>query len=390
MYGDDGVASRPAAIELVQLGLAQVVSGADYLNIHIRPWPSKRTVDSQLQDLEELTLDDYGVCLYPLSAGMRGVRLPGRLTGRPYARAMARGRGTLETAYFEFAVLEQYRNDGRFRFNFGDGGASMWLTDEASDDDDVFERDHVGLSHMGFAYDLSRYDAGDLTSPIERRVAVFYSDLCTLTPEHQRRWETYEVPEDNLELHPIWWGSQMGHWGDAVGPFSHLFLELENLNELSTLAFSEPMFRYTEKPADLGWLLRPSQREWDDFVLQLDKALSDNLRPQFFDQVGIPSEDPTGQRLGTLVRLDRFMQNHGVTESEARKVLEPLRQIRKARQKPAHAVRENLNDRTYIHQQINLLQEVIGALTGVRGWLSSHPACSEWSNSNETLSVYPL
>jgi hypothetical protein len=381
---------RSAGIDLVRAGLLQVVTGADYMNIHIRPWPSRRSVDEQVQDLESLTSEDYGVCLYPTVTGMKGVRLPARMAGRPYARAMARGKGTLELAYFEFTVLEQYRNDSRFRFGFGDAGASMWLNDEASGDAEVFERDHVGLSHIGFAYDLSGYDAEDPESPIARRVAVFFYDLLTLTPEHQRRWETYQVPDDGLQPHPIWWQSQMGHWVEEIGPFSHLFLEVENLCQLSTMTFGEPLFRVTERPADLGWLLRPSQREWDDFVLQLDKVLSDNLRHHFFDTAKVPATDDQGQRIGSLNRLQHFMLAHGVSASEATTVLAPLRKVRKARQKPAHEVRSDLTDRTFIHQQISLLQEVIGSLTGIRGWLATHPDCRGWKNSNENLTAYPI
>lgn len=388
IHGGDVEVSRGPGLELLRAGFLQVVTEADYMNIHIRPWPSRRTLDDQVQDLESLTPDGYGVCLYPTPAGMKGIRLPARMAGRPFARAMARGKGTLELAYFEFAVLEQYRNDSRFRFGFGDAGASMWLTDEASDDAEVFERDHVGLSHIGFAYDLSGYDAQDPESPIARRVAVFYCDLITLTPEHQRRWETYRVPDDNLQPHPIWWQSQMGHWVEEVGPFSHLFMEIENLCQLSTMAFGEPLFRVTERPADLGWLLRPSQREWDDFVLQLDKVLSDNLRHHFFDTAGVPAIDKGGQRIGSLNRLQHFMLAHGVTTSEATTVLAPLRKIRKARQKPAHEVRTDMTDRTFIHQQISLLQDVIGALTGIRGWLATHPNCRSWKNSNENLTAY--
>lgn len=56
---------------------------------------------------------------------------------------------------------------------------------------------------------------------------------------------------------------------------------------MPSLAFGQNMFRTTERPEDLGWLLRSSQREWDEFVVQLDKVLSDNLRPQFFDSAGV-------------------------------------------------------------------------------------------------------
>jgi hypothetical protein len=94
-------AVRAPAIELVKAGLVQVMVGADYMNIHIRPWPSRRSTEDQIQDMQGLEQSDYGVCLYPTPAGMKGVRLPNRLSGRPFARAMARGKGTLELAYFE-------------------------------------------------------------------------------------------------------------------------------------------------------------------------------------------------------------------------------------------------------------------------------------------------
>lgn len=390
IYGEPVQTVRAPAIELVRAGLVQVMVGADYLNIHIRPWPSRRSREDQIQDMQRLEQSDYGVCLYPTSAGMKGVRLPSRLSGRPFARAMARGKGTLELAYFEFDVLEQYRNDSRFRFNFGDSGASMGLSDEAFEDKDVFERDHVGLSHIGFAYDLSGYNPAEPASPIVRRVAVFYCDLITLTPEHQRRWETYQVDGANLKPHPLWWNAQMGHWPDGVGPFTRLFKELENLNELAVLAFGEALFRATDRPGDMGWLLRPSQREWDDFVLQLDKVLSDNLRSEFFDSVGVPQVDKAGQRIGTLNRFRLFMQSGGVEESNARKLLGPLQEVRKARQAPAHALRTNITDRTFVHQQITLLQEVYSALGATRHWLATHPKCSGWEEKHKDLQTYML
>lgn len=384
------VDERMPAVELIEAGLLQVVTSSDYMNIHICPWPSRRSAEDQINDVDELDIADYGVCLYPTPAGMKGVRLPNRFSGRPYARAMARGKGTLELAYFQFDVLEQYRNDSRFRFGFGDAGASMGLRDEAFEHEDVFERDHVGLSHIGFAYDLSGFDPDDPNSPIVRRVAVFHCDLVSLTPEHQRRWETYQVEGSGLEPHPLWWNSQMGHWPDAVGPFTRLFMELENLNELSTLAFGQNMFRTTERPADLGWLLRSSQREWDEFVVQLDKVLSDNLRPQFFDSAGVAGIGEDRQRIATLNRLQRFMQGGGSSEEEARKLLGPLREVRKYRQGPAHAIRHNITDRTFIHRQIALLSDITDAMGALRHWLASHPDCKEWQEKHKDLKTYML
>lgn len=390
IFGDLAPSVGAAAAQLVAAGLVQVMTGEDYPNIHIRPWPSRRSVEAQLNDIADLSDDDYGVALYPTPLGMKGVRLPRRFAHRPYAQAMARGRGTLDLAFFQFDVLEQYRNDGRFRFGFGDAGASMGLTDEASEDGDVFERDHVGMSHIGFAYDLREYDPDDPNSPIIRRVAAFYCDLAALTPEHQRRWETYEVGPEGLDPHPLWWNSQMGHWEDAVGPFSRLFMELENLNQLAILSFGETMFRTVERPPEFGWLLRPSQKEWDEFVGQLDKLLSENLRSQFFARAGVEAFDDDNRPRGTLTRLQLFMIGGGASEFAARRLLGPLRTVRKARQAPAHAIRENITDKTFVHRQIALLNDVVEAIGALRVWLSTHPNCSGWEEKYKGMQTYMI
>ena len=54
------------AKELVADGKLQVmVSEVDYSNPHIRPWPSRRTIESQSESLDELAGAGYGVVLYP-------------------------------------------------------------------------------------------------------------------------------------------------------------------------------------------------------------------------------------------------------------------------------------------------------------------------------------
>lgn len=144
-----------AAKRLVTDGKLQVMSEADYPNPHIRPWPSRRTIDSQIESLNELSGADYGVVLYPTPIALKGVRVPARLKGRPFGAALAKGRGTLELAYFSFDVLEPYRNDPRYHFRYWDFGVDMGIGDEAYLDETELERDKVSLSHIGFAYDVT-------------------------------------------------------------------------------------------------------------------------------------------------------------------------------------------------------------------------------------------
>lgn len=388
--GDVGPDRRREAIELVRAGLVQVVSEADYMNPHIRPWPSRRSADDQIRSLKSLKPKSYGVCLYPMPAAMKGVRLSKRFADRPFERAMAMGRGTLELACFAIDVLEPYRNDPRYRFSYYDFGVDMAIGDDAYLDDTEPERDKISLSHLGFAYDLSGYDKTDLNTPIIRRVCAFYGDLITLTPEHQQRWRSYQVPDDGLEPHPVWWGMQMGNWADGVGPFTRLFFELQNINELFERALGVPLLTTTKRPNDLGWLLRPSQREWDEFVQRLDKVLSENLRHAAFDILGIAKQDSHGQNLGTLSRLQRFMESHSISTEVARDILQPLRDVRSARQKPAHALRANISDQTFVHRQVALLHDLNSSLIEIRRWLSTHPKNRGWKPPHEELGDYRM
>ncbi|MDN3309353.1 hypothetical protein QWJ90_00225 [Microbacterium oryzae] len=379
-----------AAIEVVEADLVQVVGPDDYINIHIRPWPSRRAMAAQVEELRDLSGDDYGVVLYPMAKAMKSVKLPKKYEATPFSRAMARGRSTLEVAFFSADVLEGYRNDARFRFGMSDFGINFWLTDEASDDEDHSDKDSVSLVHLGFAYDMRKYSPEDPESPIVRRVAAFYGDLKNLTPEHQQRWSSYQVDTDGIDPHPVWFASQMGTWPDGVGPFGRLRQELENINELFENVWGMKLFRTHEAPDDFGWILRADQREWDHFIHSLDKLLSDNINGSALDNAGVERKNSAGQPIGTLVRLERFMRMNHVEPDKATWALAPLREVRAARQKPAHSLRANVTDKTFVRKQMRLMHDVNEVLINMRQWLASHPRNREWSDPLSGLKNYPI
>jgi hypothetical protein len=369
---------RDAASALVRDGLVEVVAEEDFPNPHIRPWPSRRTVEQQAASIASLDGTGYGVCLYPTPQALADNPAAESYADEPYRQAMADGRGSLELAYFRFDVLEQYRNDPRFSFRFYDFGAQTVISDDSYEDTDEPEHDKILMDHIGFAYDLSNYDPKDPQSPIVRRVCAFYGDLAKLSAIHQQRWRTYQVPDEALGPHPVWWAQQGGHFPDGIGPFEKLFHELAALNQLYEDAFGAGLLKSTERPADLGWMLRPSQHEWDAFVHQLDKLLSENLDHKALDSGGVPRKDASQQNLGSLRRLGEFLTTHGVTEDAAKAVLKPLSDVRNARQKPAHSLRKNINDRSFVHRQVELLQDLNSSVEALRRFMQSHPANNDW------------
>ena len=398
----NGLPLRPDAQEtvvaeatlLTERGLVQAITSNDYLNPHIRPWQSRRSTEDQVESLSTLKdAGEYGlVCLYPTYKAMKGVRLPKRYTDRPFEKELAKGTGVLELAYFTPDVLEFYRNDPRYHCRIGDFSVFMSVSDDVYGDEGEPEKDKVSLEHAGFAYDLSGFDKKDINSPIVRRLAVFIGDLARLSPEHQQRWNTYRVKGEgeSLNPHPTWFANQMGHWTDDIGPFQRLFTEMKNINNLYQLAFGQDLFKNTERPDEMGWILRASQKEWDEQILLLDKILSENINHKALDAAHVPKLDDDNKTMGLLQRLTKLMQLTRLSPAMTESTMAPLREVRTARQKPAHAIRKNLNDKTFVHKQVDLVGRVSGAMISLRMWLSSHPNADKWKPDFEDKDLIDL
>ncbi|MCU1577342.1 MAG: hypothetical protein JWP70_2046 [Leifsonia sp.] len=114
------------------------------------------------------------------------------------------------------------------------------------------------------------------------------------------------------------------------------------------------------------------------------------LRNEFFDRAGIESTDLKDQRVGSLSRLARYMERHGIAEDVVRDVMKPLRNVRQARQRPAHALRENIHDKKFVHKQVTLLHDINQTLIALRDWFSTHPKNREWGHSLDGLRDYQM
>jgi len=165
----------------------------------------------------------------------------------------------------------------------------------------------------------------------------------------------------------------MGHWPDGSGPFFRLFGELKALNELHQRAFGEDLFGTVVHPKEFGWLLRPSQREFDRFVHDLDKLLSDNIRHKALTAAGVPMKDDKGRAMGTLQRLELLLARSGVKEIDRKRMMKPLYDVRQARQKPAHDTTPNKTDRSLTLKQIELLSDATTSLNTLRHFWQRHP-----------------
>lgn len=360
----------------IALGLIQLVTEAEFPNPHIRPWSDAR-IDRQLEQLQRV-LDPgtpLGGCVYPTPSAMATQDLSA-YRDRPYTQRQAAGHGDLECVYFKMAALEDYRNDPRYGFEFGDFAVNWGIGDEAYMDENEPDSDKIGWVRAGFGYDAEADAHGP--GPIHRYVAVLLTDLNDLTASHQLRLSTWEQPADGLHPHPLWWGTVMGEWVDYIGPFDKVIGELDALNQIWAMIYGLPLFKTTERHRDWGWVLRPSTSEWDKFVLLTDQLISDNIDTKALNAANAPKKNAAGDTLGTLTRLEAFLEGHA--KGGVKDTVRVFKTLRASRNKPAHAARPTLNDQTLVVQQRDLLFDLADSLRAIRVFMSTHPSVknSDW------------
>ncbi|MCK4822055.1 AAA family ATPase, partial [bacterium] len=313
-------------------------------------------------------------CIYPRPKHLKTAVNRMQYDGEPYRLYLALGEPQLAYRSFDLSVLEFYRNDPRYSYENDDVRGKI-----CHNSDGLQGSDRIFLQTFGFSYDDN----------LNRAVAVFLGYLSNLSPEHQLIWQAKELQGD-FKLHPDYYRNAIiGDWGERV-PICGAFLkELYIINRMAEAMARPPLFHqdfgeYGEnKPQRFGFLIRTTLEEFNNFVLLLDKMLSDNINKEFFqNEVSYEREIQRKdgrieiQNKWTLQILDEWIRKYFSTDDDWDKwdrSLKALRKLRKMRQKPAHAIDENIFDQRYFKEQRELIIGVYSAINILRLLLENHP-----------------
>ena len=315
------------------------------------------------------------ICLYPHpNMLLKSDRING-YRDSAYELELAKGSGQLDFRTFDLSVLEYYRNDPRYSYRTDFIHGSICIEDEYFESKDVPESDQILLKTFGFAYD----------EDLNRYVAVFLRYLSDLSPEHQRVWAAKEV-KGSIKLHPDYYASSIqGSWGTRLSIFEAFVQELKIINEMSVVIGKPNLFHncYSSgRPKEFGFLLRPTESEFNLFVLLLDKMLSDNINKKFFEndvELEVEEEREDGKILvrqkGTIQILESWINKYftPVDRSPIDAMIQAFKDVRKLRQKPAHKVNNNTFDQAFFHKQREIVISAYDAVRTLRQILESHP-----------------
>ena len=356
---------------LIENDVLAVNFGEVHVNPHIRAFPDP-PAQEQLSRLQSFA-GDYFV-LYPTHT-LLGRRVNSAdFEGRPFSLRLALGAPQLAYESFDMAVIDHYRRDPRYRFWSNDVTATLSIGDEAYVSQSFPDKHKVLIQHFGFSYDDQH----------RRAVAVFLTDLDGLTPEHQQVWAAFQLT-GNYKLQPDFYRAAiLGDWGLKVSLRDAFVEELKTINAMCLAIGWPKLFRneFAEPPKELAFLIRPTEDEFHAFVQTLDKLMSENINRDFFPASisrELEHERPDGKvavhQCGTIQLLDQWLrQSFRTPDTEpVDECLATFREVRKKRQKPAHAVLTAKYDEALFEQQRQLFIRAYSAVRTLRLVIQNHP-----------------
>jgi hypothetical protein len=357
---------------LIEEDLIGIVYPQDDPNSHILRvgFAPKENQIARLAAVDE----SHHTCIYPRPKHLNAVVDTAQYAGEPYKLYLALGEPQLAYRSFDLSVLEYYRNDPRYIYQNNDIDGYISIIDNPGR---MAKHDQVLLESFGFSYDQD----------FNRAVAVFLRYLVRLSPEHQRIWQVKELAGD-YALHSDYYDqSVFGNWGKGISVFTAFLAELHLINQMAAAMGRGRLFREDfggegNRSPKFTFLVRPTLEEFNDFVHLLDKLLSDNIDKAFF-KGEVPDEEEHERKDGKIeVRQRGTLQ---ILDDWVRKkyrlldwkpwddTIAALRKVRRLRQKPAHAVNENVFDQKYFKEQRELIIEAQNAVNIIRQLLAKHP-----------------
>lgn len=294
---------------------------------------------------------------------------------KPYSEILAQGYGQLDFQSFDISILEFYRNDPRYYYQCNDIQGLIYIKSE-HENNFSSESDKIYLQSFSFSYSKDHN---------QRCVAVFNRYLSDLSEGHQLIWKHKEIKND-FKLHPVYiQNSIMGEFSDYISLTDAFLEEIKIINAMSILMKKPNFFKKTynnDELSEFSFLLKPTLKEYNDFIHLLDKLMSENLNKDFFENDILLEYDEIRsdnkievKRKGTVQLLNEWLDKYFKSENQGHiKAIIPIfKKIRKLRQSPAHSIKQNIFDNKYYKVQRELLNQAYIGIRTIRLIFANYP-----------------
>jgi len=359
---------------LIDEGLVTVLSDKEVINPHIKSLELDIPLDRQKENVSTNT--NYSV-LYPTRKALESIPQD---HAKPYTDLLQKGEEQFKIIFFDIEILERYNNNPKFLIiDYGYRGV-IYVKDEHTNDETI---EYEYIKNYGMAYKDGEY--------LDRAVGVFVCDLANLSAQKQTMWKVFELP-DQLKCHinqGFIKNLIIGEWVEEIWIFHALIEEMKVINEQCEHMKIPKLFNktfgthYSEMPEGYRSILLPTLKNFNDFVLVLEKIVVHNISYDTFQKDttytrSVERKDKSDNFKGSLVMLEEWLiKNVKTTENITDIIIKPLRNIRSIRQQPAHELVSNQYDITLYKKQIDLMNETYSAINAIRVLFSHHPLAKD-------------
>lgn len=330
-----------------------------------KPLPITKQIDILSSPKEYL-------CFYPTKKSLEKKVKSDDFHDRPFTYLLKIGEPQFKFLSFDLSILEYYKNDPRYHYKNDDIAGTIYVNESDNKRNELGEKDNIFIDTFGFSYNQS----------FERAVCVYLRYLSQLNSNHQVMWDLKKL-DGNFKIHPDYFKQTMGSWDTNVSIFSAFLEEQKQINKMCEIIGLPNLFRTIfdsySKPKDFGFLLRPTLKEFNNFILILDKLISENINNKFFNNNILPLTLLEKDK-GTIQKLERWLKiNYKVKNNELyRKIMTPFFNVRNLRQKPAHKIEDDKFDQNYFKKQRKIIIDVHGSMQLLRMAFARHPKCKDY------------
>lgn len=323
-----------------------------------------------------ISIDSHLICVYPSPHYLKTKRNTRKYSHKPFSKRLALGEPHLKPTYFKLEVLDRYFRDPRYRFSFDDYSGDIWHKLDKNEESILLPEDEVFIKSFGLGVDSNK----------NRVVVVYLTYLNKLSPEHQFYWSGKEVKEECKMLNEYYINTIEGAWTNSHSIFSAFVNEQKAINDFSNEIFGTPIFNQTfeneKKPKEFTFFFIPTLKNYNDFVLLLDKMISDNLNRKFFNNkielytiTQLDNNMIERKEKGSLQLFREWLTSNyiNIDNLHLDQLFDPLFKVRKERQNPAHKINEDVYDESYIVKQKELIISVYRSMQALRIIFQNHP-----------------
>lgn len=360
--------------KLISDELVEAVSFDDCLNPYIKALDFQLSFITQKLNISE---KKEKTVLYPTRKALSEVT---GTQAKPYMSELMHGEPQLKIIYFNPQIVVMYINNPQYNHCFYGYRGNISVKEE-------FYSLQSGTTEYIGDYGIAYSREG---KPY-RAVGVYLYDLYRLSEQQQMRWKSFELPDQaNYVINKRFLEETLNvEWTDDIWIFDALLVEMEIVNNCCRAIGIPEMFKKIypigdyDRPIGYITIFMPTKKYYNDFIMALEKLLINNLNTETFLTSGPYIRPATKynseeKEKGTLALLSEWITQNTTPKDNIKKyIVNPLWEIRKIRQKPAHKLDVDEYNLDYITKQIDIIKGAYTAIELIRVRLSRHPNCKD-------------